>query len=184
MASPAFRRAVAELSTMTWRPGMAVQEIGTPQRIAPYGVAISGDLSDGTETIGTGRLILLHDPAGNEAWEGDFRVVTYVRSDLDKESVTDPLLPEVAWSWLTDALTDQGARHHSLAGTVTVSFGQGFGQLSNRQSEAEIRASWTPFLDAKFGFLPHLRAWQDLLLRISGRPPLPNGVVQFPGRHD
>ena len=27
-----------------------------------------------------------------------------------------------------------------------------------------------------------LKAWQDLLGHISGRPPLPRGVVQFPGR--
>ncbi|MDO5083725.1 DUF3000 domain-containing protein [Arachnia propionica] len=181
-AAPEFHRALAELSTMSWRAGLGVAEIGSPQRIAPHGVAISGDLTEGPETLGTGRLILLHDPLGNEAWEGDFRVVTYVHADVEQEFVTDPLLPDAAWSWLTDALEGQGARHHSLAGTVTASFGQGFGQLSNRQAEVEIRASWTPVLDARYGFVPHLRAWQDLLFQISGRPPLPNGVVQFPGR--
>ena len=41
-AAPEFHRALAELSTMTWRAGLAVEEIGSPQRIAPYGVALSG----------------------------------------------------------------------------------------------------------------------------------------------
>ncbi|MDO5066254.1 MAG: DUF3000 domain-containing protein [Propionibacteriaceae bacterium] len=181
-AAPEFQRALAEFATMSWRTGVVVEEIGSPQRIAPYGVALSGDLSEGPETLGTGRLILLHDPVGNEAWEGDFRVVTYAHADVEQELVTDPLLPEAAWSWLTEALEAQGARHHSLAGTVTASFGQGFGQLDNRQAEVEIRASWTPVLDSKHGFLPHLRVWQDVLFQVSGRPPLPSGVVQFPGR--
>lgn len=166
---------------MSWRTGMVVEEIGSPQRIAPYGMAISGDLEEAGETIGTGRLILLHDPAGNEAWEGNYRVVVYVHADVEQEVVTDPMLPAVAWSWLTDSLQDQGARHHSLAGTVTASFGQGFGQLNTRQAETELRASWTPILDSKHSFGPHLRAWQDVLHHLAGRPPLPN-VVQFPGR--
>ena len=43
--------------------------------------------------LGTGRLVLLHDPAGHEAWQGTFRVVTYVRAELEPEMAADPLLP-------------------------------------------------------------------------------------------
>lgn len=167
---------------MTWRPEVRVEQIGSPQRIAPHAAAFSADFIEGDNVLGTGRLILLHDPAGNESWDGDCRLVCYVKADVEQELVTDPMLPEVAWSWLTEALEKNSARHHSLAGTVTASFGKGFGQMSNSQAEAEIRASWTPTLSEKHGLLPHLRAWQDILGHIAGRPPLPQGVVQFPGR--
>ena len=56
------------------------------------------------DEVATGRLILLHDPAGHEAWEGTLRLVTYVTAELEPELATDPLLPGVGWSWLTDAL--------------------------------------------------------------------------------
>ena len=30
-----------------------------------------------------GRLILLHDPDGSEAWDGTMRLVAYIQADLD-----------------------------------------------------------------------------------------------------
>lgn len=182
IAAPEFRRSLEEFADMQWRPGIKAEEIGSPQRIAPFATAIAADFEDGSKTLGTGRLILLHDPAGNDSWDGCFRLVSYVHADVDSEMVTDPLLPEAAWSWLTDALDAHGARHHHLAGTVTASFGQGFGELSSHQAEVEVRSSWSPVLDAQNLIMPHLEAWQDLLSHIAGRPPLPSGVVQFPGR--
>lgn len=109
-------------------------------------------------------------------------MVSYVRAEVDQEMVTDPLLPEAAWSWLTDALSKHGAAHRALAGTVTASYGRGFGELTTHQAEVEVRASWTPVLDSRHKMTVQLKAWQDLLGHISGRPPLPRGVVQFPGR--
>ena len=61
------------------------------------------------EEVGTGRIILLHDPAGNDAWDGDFRCVAYARAEIDVELITDPMLAAVGWSWLTDALDAHGA---------------------------------------------------------------------------
>ena len=49
-----------------------------------------------------------HDPDGDEAWGGVLRVVAYVRVELDHELASDPLLPEVGWSWLTEALEQSG----------------------------------------------------------------------------
>ena len=52
-------------------------------------------------------------PAGNDAWEGKFRCVAYARAEIDPEMVTDPLLAEVGWSWLTEALDAHGAAYTS-----------------------------------------------------------------------
>ena len=54
--------------------------------------------------------------------------------------------------------------------------------MTTHQAEVEVRASWTPVLDNRHKMTVQLKAWQDLLGHISGRPPLPRGVVQFPGR--
>ena len=53
---------------------------------------------------GTARLMLLHDPAGQDGWTGTFRVVVQVHADVEEEMAADPMLGEVGWSWLTDAL--------------------------------------------------------------------------------
>ena len=115
---------------MTWRRGFSTDEIGSPQRIAPHSVAIEAELAAADEPLAAGRLILLHDPAGNDSWAGTFRLVTYVRADVDMDMVTDPFLPEVAWSWFTEALESRGCRAHALAGTVTASYGKGFGEMA------------------------------------------------------
>ena len=48
--------------------------------------------------------MLLYDPAGQDGWTGTFRVVVQVHADVEEEMAADPLLGEVGWSWLTDAL--------------------------------------------------------------------------------
>lgn len=62
----------------------------------------------------------------------------------------DPLLPDVSWSWLTDALDNHGASVTHLAGTVTASYGRSFGDMAGDgdTAEVELRSSWTPRLDA------------------------------------
>ncbi len=169
---------------MKWRADFATEEIGSPQRIAPHSVAIEAELGAADDPAATGRLILLHDPAGNEAWAGTFRLVTYVRAEVDLDMVTDPLLPEVAWSWLTEALETHECDAHSLAGTVTASYGKGFGEMADADSaDLEVRCSWTPTLDARHSLTSHLAAWEDLMGHVAGQPPLPPGVSQIsPGR--
>src|SRR5687768_5003561 len=103
----AFRDAVASMRAARLRPEVHTEQMPAPQRIAPYASAISADVyvgeGAGTE-MGTGRIILLHDPAGNDAWDGVFRCVAYARAEIDVELITDPLLADVGWSWLTEAL--------------------------------------------------------------------------------
>src|SRR3954454_22719012 len=108
-APSAFRRAVQDLTSAAWRPELRIEQLPAPQRIAPFAAAVTADVLAAGEEVGSGRLVLLHDPAGNAAWQGTFRCVTFARADVDPEMVTDPLLAQVGWSWLIEALTSHGA---------------------------------------------------------------------------
>ncbi|MGY4720776.1 DUF3000 family protein [Naumannella cuiyingiana] len=186
----AFQRACAELARATWRAEVRIEDMPAPQRIAPHAVAISADVvrpdaPGGEEAdIANGRLILLHDPAGNGAWDGTFRLVTFARAEIDAEMVADPMINPVGWSWLTEPLESRDVRFTNPSGTVTSVSSQSFGQLGDEESRAEmeIRASWTPLLDDGAGLAPHLAAWQDLLCTMAGLPPLPEGVVMITDR--
>ena len=180
----AFRRAAHELAVATWRPELLVEEIPAPQRIAPYSVAVTADVLSAGEEVGSGRLVLLHDPAGNSAWQGTFRCVTFARADVDPEMVTDPLLATVGWSWLTDALEAHDAHYLAPSGTVTSVSSESFGGMADEppRAEVEVRASWTPELQDGTGLMCHLNAWAELLCTTAGLPPLPAGVVLMPSR--
>lgn len=180
----AFGRALLQFRQMTWRDELTIDEIGSPQRIAPYSLAIAGELGSGVEPVSSGRLILLHDPAGNPAWHGTFRLVTYARARVDLDMVADPLLPDVAWSWFTDALEMHDCDSSHPAGTVTASYGRSFGQMEGEpdSAEVELRSSWTPHLDEQHSLTPHLAAWQDLLGLVAGQPPLPQGISMLRAR--
>ena len=47
-------------------------------------MAVSADVVVLDDERGSGRLVLLHDPAGNEAWDGTFRCVTYSKADVEQ----------------------------------------------------------------------------------------------------
>ncbi len=178
-APEAFTRAVAGLRDTTVRDEILLEEIGAPQRLAPHAFALSATvLRDGDE-VATGRLILLHDPAGHDAWDGTTRLVTYITAELEPDLAGDPLLPAVAWSWLTDALEAHGAGHTAIGGTITQTASTRFGALSGPPTTAdiEIRASWTPLTD---DLGEHLQAWCSMLSSTAGLPP--PGVTALPGR--
>jgi hypothetical protein len=180
----AFALALAELRAVTPRPEVVLEETPAPQRLAPYAVALSADVASATDPqteLGTGRFVLLHDPAGHEAWEGTFRVVTYVRAELDDDMATDPVLGGVGWAWLTEALDGQGAGFTAASGTVTRVSSESFGAIASEPASAqlEIRASWTP-VDGRIG--AHVLAWAELLCTTVGLPPRAPGVVALPVR--
>jgi len=179
-----FQRAVEALNAARVRPQVRLSGLPAPKRLAPYTFALSATVTgtggDGDEMeLADGRFVLLHDPAGQEAWQGTFRVVTLGRTDLEPEMAGDPLLPEVTWSWLTGALEARSAVYAEPSGTVTRSGSSYFGGLAERapQTELEIRASWTPRPQdpAAPGALPdltaHLTAWGELLCQCAGLPP-------------
>ena len=176
----AFEEAVASLRATPVRAEVQLTEIPGPARLAPHTFALRGEAVAGGVDLASGRLILLHDPAGHEAWQGTFRLVTYVRAELDPETVLDPLLPGVAWTWLTEVLDGHAADYVAPSGTVTRVASESFGALANRPvvGEIEIRASWTPLGDVR----DHVEAWADLLCTAAGLPPVPPGVVHIPSR--
>lgn len=155
-----------------------------PQRIAPFSSALSADVTIDDEDIGTGRIILLHDPAGNDAWDGEFRFVVYARADVDPELAADPLLSGVGWTWLTEALEAHGASYTAPSGTVTVVTTENFGGMAEEDGTAqiEIRASWTPELPENSDLSAHVEAWGELLCTASGLEPVPEGVAAMPSR--
>lgn len=176
----AFARAVADLRAAKLRSELFVEEMPAPQRIAPFAAALSADVTIDGNDIGAGRLVLLHDPAGNDAWGGTFRCVSYARAEIDPEQVTDPLLREVGWSWLEEALEAHGAEYAAPSGTVTSVSSESFGGMDNEPATAqiEIRASWTPIGD----LTAHVEAWGELLCTAAGLPPVPDGVAAMPSR--
>ncbi|MFI1971470.1 hypothetical protein BLA24_31550 [Streptomyces cinnamoneus] len=189
-----FRQAVAGLQGVRLRPEIELDATPPPQRLAPYSYALEAAVVVDDEELADGRLILLHDPAGHEAWGGTFRLVTLVHAELEPEMAADPLLPEVCWTWLTGALEARRVPYAAPSGTVTRASSHYFGGLREREpsTRIEIRASWSPVLptgSAGQGAVPdtaaHLSAWCDLLCQIAGLPPggAPEaGIVTLPQR--
>ncbi|MFJ3956573.1 DUF3000 domain-containing protein [Arthrobacter sp. NPDC090010] len=186
-----FHRALSSLKAARCRSELHFEEIPAPARLAPFAVALGAEIppevlgagqggSDGVD-LATGRFILLHDPAGSAIWRGDFRVVTFIRAQMDAEMGNDELLGGVAWTWLVEALQDHGAEYRAAGGTATRVLSDSFGTLAERGStiDIELRASWTP---ADWQVRNHLEAWADMVCSFAGLPPLPEGVSALPGR--
>lgn len=121
----------------------------SPQRLAPYALTLLADVLDGDDTIGSGRFVLLHDPAGHPGWRGTWRVVCYLRADVEEQMAADPLLPEVAWSWMTEAWQLHAVAMTDESGTVTCNQSRPFGDIGDRvpTADIEVRVSWTPRAD-------------------------------------
>jgi hypothetical protein len=167
----AFREAVEALRGAQLRPEIVIGDTPAPRKLAAYAYALTATVEVEGEELADGRLVLLHEPGGHEAWNGEFRLVSLGRAELEPEMANDPLLAEVGWSWLLDGLEQQGARYTEPSGTVSRSSSHYFGALAQRETstEIEIRASWTPLA----GFADHLRAWCELLCLCAGLPPAP-----------
>jgi hypothetical protein len=176
-----FRNAVAALSAARPRPELRFEPIPAPRRLAPWAYAWGLELPGAGNALTTGRLVLLHDPHGQDGWEGTLRLVGFVRAELDGEFAGDPLLPAVSWSWLTEALVSSGAEYTALGGTVTQTSSARFGAIaeSDRDNDIELRASWTPIGD---NLTTHVEAFCELMAAAAGLPPV--GVVAIGKRLD
>ena len=169
-AFEAGRDAVAEV-----RDDITFEDHPAPRRLAPYATAMAATAyRDGAEA-GTGRIVLLYDPAGQDGWTGPFRVVAQVDAEVEEEIAADPMLGEVGWSWLTDALNLHAPGYSAPSGTVTRVITEGFGVKEGDPPSTgfELRASWCP-ADADFG--GDVAAWCDLIAAAAGLPAQPPGT--------
>lgn len=167
-----FRRAVesfkAVLDGDPGRPELEFEEMPAPQRLAPYAAALSAAVVRDDAELAVGRLILLHDPQGRPGWDGAFRLVAYVRAELEPEIADDPLIGSVAWSWLIEALAEAGSAAES--GTITRAVSESFGSKQDEPAttELELRASWSP---AGQDMREHVQAWSEVMCMAAGLPP-------------
>jgi hypothetical protein len=199
-----FRQAVAELEAgmaahCQSRPELTFEEEPAPRRLAPFAYAVAATVAGSAvggvvgsaarqgqdeasdAEIGWGRFVLLFDAAGQEGWDGKYRIISYVRAELEPEMAADPLINAVGWSWLTEALDLRTTGYRKISGTVTTVMTQGFGGKQDEPNSTgfELRASWSPLL-ASTGSADldgHLAAWSDTVCTAAGLPPLAPGVA-------
>jgi hypothetical protein len=179
-----FEGLTLAISEITPRMEIHIEEVPSPQRLAPFSIALSADVADGQAG---GRLVLLHDPAGQDGWSGRYRIVSYVRGEIEEELATDPMLIEIGWSWLKESLAKNKCTYLAESGTVTQIRSASFGSLDKRENEneIEIRASWTPISDSGNNDISgseikaHIHAWISVLEIAAGLSPLPEGVTQL-----
>ncbi|MDN3309508.1 DUF3000 domain-containing protein [Microbacterium oryzae] len=181
--SGAFAEAEAAVRSATFRSDLSVRDIPAPQGLAPFSLALAADIrpdDHGDSPYGTGRLVLLHDPEGQDSWAGPWRIVSFAQAPLESEIGTDPLLADVTWSWLVDALHSRGAPYHSPSGSATKILSKGFGSLADEGDGAqiELRASWSPI----GSFRAHVEAWAELVCMLAGLPPGSEDIAVFGAR--
>jgi hypothetical protein len=181
-----FEEMIELLRTFTPRDEIILEEVPAPQKLAAYSFAFTADISNGQsgdaeDEVASGRFVILHEPGGQDTWEGDFRCVSFMRADVESEMQEDPLLPEVGWNWLLDSLNATGAQYNAPSGTVTRVSSASFGKLSPRHddSEIEIRASWSPLINSPQEIFAHVQAWCNLMTEVAGLPPIPDGVASI-----
>src|SRR5215471_11571940 len=188
-ASATFSAAVAGLRSCQdqvrkIRPELCFEDVPAPRTLAPFATAVGAAVRvDGSE-IATGRFVLLYDPAGQRGWAGPLRVIVYIRAELEPEIAEDPMVGEVAWSWLTEALDARTAGYAEPSGTVTRVVTEGFGAKREEPPATgfELRASWSPLTDAaeplpeQEGLAGHMAAWCGTMCAAAGLAPLAAGV--------
>jgi hypothetical protein len=186
-AAEVFRAAAADLGAerdrqCALRPELSFEDVAAPRRLAPYAAALAATVRAQRAEVGTGRLVLLYDPACQPGWAGPFRIVAQIQAEVDPEIAVDPLLGPVGWSWLTEALDSRGALYAAPSGTVTRVVTEGFGAKRDEPAatEFELRASWSPAISAAGHGRPdmasHVAAWCDALCAAAGVAPAAAGA--------
>src|SRR5271169_1658660 len=173
--------------------GISFEDVPAPKRLAPYASAIAATIERDDADVAWGRLVLLYDPDGQEGWDGVFRLVAYIRADVEPEMAADPLLGEVGWSWLSEALDAHVPGYAAPSGTVTRVITEGFGAKRDELplTGFELRASWSPAgpgnsdaddrdLDI-LDLSAHISAWCDCLSAAAGLEPPGTRALRPPG---
>jgi hypothetical protein len=179
------------------------EDVPAPKRLAPFATAIAATIQRDDADVAWGRLVLLYDPDGQQGWDGFFRLVAYVRAEVEPEIAADPLLGEVGWSWLSEALDAHVPGYAVPSGTVTRVITEGFGGKADELplTGFELRASWSPAgpegprgssrptgagqRQSDLGLLDlsaHIAAWCDCLSAAAGLEPPGTRALRQPGR--
>lgn len=172
-----FAAAIDAMAGQQVRPDVVITVAPAPSRLAPHAYACTAEIGD--PEIGSGRLVVLHDPARPAAWQSDTRIVAYVEADIDSEMAEDQLLTDVGWAWVQEALSEAEIPYCALGGTVTAVRSTSYEALSARGHETtvQIRASWSPTslddLDA------HFQAWIFLIEMAAGLAPHVPGITRI-----
>ncbi|MEW4988734.1 DUF3000 domain-containing protein [Corynebacterium sp. 045007] len=174
-----FRAAVQSMHSAELRPEIALGTVRPPQKLAPFSHAVSLEVTqpeadivpESSDDDAFGRLILLHDPRSEETWDGDMRLVAYIQADMDASLAEDPLLPQVAWQWLTEALAENNAELSNLGGTVTTTNSVRYGEIGGKPQafQLEMRASWTA---RGTDLRTHVESFAQVLANVAGLPPV------------
>jgi hypothetical protein len=194
-----FDAAVADLyagrdAQRALRPQVTFEDVPAPKKLAPRAAAIAATVTMGIvdaagaeedEDVAWGRLVLLYDPDGQPGWAGQFRVIAYIRADVEPEMAADPLLGQVSWTWLAEALESGTAGYAEPSGTVTRVVTEGFGGKQDEPvtTGLEMRASWSPVCapgQVAPALAGHVAAWCDTLCTSAGLPPVAAGVTVIP----
>ena len=179
------------------RAEFTFEDVPAPKRLAPFAAATAATVRRDDADIAWGRLVLLYDPAAPEGWHGCFRLISYLRAEIDPEIAADPMLGQVGWTWLIEALDARTAGYGAPSGTVTRVTTEGFG---GKEEEPPVhgyeqRASWSPTAGEKntspgpgpdggdpagLDIASHVTAWCDSLAAAAGLPPLALGAHALP----
>ena len=175
-----FLEALSSAKEAEFRGELKVSETSAPSGLAPFQSAWAADVDPTNlgknRDLGTGRLVFLYDPDCPETWDSAFRMVAFAQAPIEVQMGQDEFLPEVAWSWLIDALDSRVLNYLHIAGTTTAVVSRGFGEMSSDSSGAqiEVRASWSP---VSAEIKPHLEAWSEFICMLAGIPPTHAGVA-------
>lgn len=177
-----FRAAIESMIAAPVRQEVQWREIPAPSRMAPAAWAATGEIVVHDEELASGRLVVLHDPAGQEPWDGTSRMVALVQAQLEPEFAIESMLGDVAWSWVTESLELHDANARELGCTATRVVSQSYGSLAGRPStvDVEMRVSWTPADDSFDG---HFQAWTAMLAAAGGLPPAPASIAPLVPSH-
>jgi hypothetical protein len=177
------------------RAEFSFEDVPGPKKLAPFAAATSATVARDGADIAWGRLVLLYDPAGHDGWPSCYRLISYLRAEVDQEIAADPMLCQVGWDWLIEALDARTPGYGTPSGTVTRVTTEGFG---GKESEPPVygfeqRASWSPVAataqpgpptaledPAALDVAAHVLAWCDSLAAAAGLPPLAAGTHALP----
>lgn len=197
-----FRAAIDAMTDAPQRSEFSWRTIPAPSRMAPSTWACTGEILVHDDELASGRLVILHDPAGQESWDGTYRMVALVQAQLEPEFAVEAMLGDVAWSWVTESLELHEAESRELGCTATRVVSQSYGALASRAStvDVEMRVSWTPeppVVPATSGapqssgqddlseidLAPHFAAWTAMLAAAGGLPPAPPRIAPIAPTH-